>query len=107
MSQVCDFYIECGEKDCVPVESWTEVPAGVERTWITVTNRRGEPITVTGVTVAGAIAWAGMPGGAPDYIVSFLTTFAGCHACPQCGLVGQPTYFLMSLDGERLCAECV
>lgn len=84
MSQVCDFYIECAELDCVPVERGVTIPEGIELASATVTNRRGEPIAVTGVTIAGAIAWANSKGGAPEYVVSFLETFADCTKCSEC-----------------------
>lgn len=106
MSQVCDFYIECSEKGCVPVERWTSVPAGIASKTITVENRRGKTITVTGVTVDGAITWAGSDEGAPDYVVSFLETFCGCRVCDQCGCVGRGHWFPTICSPENLCCEC-
>ena len=108
MSAVCDFYIECAEKDCVPIERYRDTempPTRFSLKNVPVQTRRGGVRLVTGICVADAIAWANS-GDAPAYVVSFLETFAGCGVCADCGCVGQPHYFVTSLDGENLCVDC-
>lgn len=108
MGAVCDFYIECAEKDCVPIERYRDTempPTRFSLKNVSVQTRRGSVRLVTGISVADAIEWANS-GDAPAYVASFLETFAWCEVCAECGCVGQPHYFAMSGHGERFCVDC-
>lgn len=110
MSKTCDFYIECAEQGIFPLEADRPRPAGVKLRQFTTIDYLGQPMVVTGVGTADAIQWWNakhdreVP--APAGLLEWLTDFAGCGHCDDCGCVGRPHYFAMSGHGERLCVDC-
>ena len=110
MSKTCDFYIECAEQGIFPLEADRPRPAGVKLRQFTTSDYLGQPMVVTGVGTADAIKWWNakhdreVP--APAGLLEWLTDFAGCGHCDDCGCVGRPHYFAMSGHGERFCVDC-
>jgi hypothetical protein len=104
MSAICDFYIECSEKNLCPVEDRTAIPPPYKRKRIVVENRWGDPIEVDGVSVADAIRWCNSDLPLPGGMREFLRDFAGCERCDTCGATGYSHYFVYT--GETLCPDC-
>ena len=109
MSRVCDFYIECAEQGIFPLEADKPRPAGVALRQFTTSDYSGEPMVVTGITTADAIAWWNAKhdreAPAPVGLLEWLEDFAGCERCDACGLVGRPHYFV-NAGAETLCVDC-
>ena len=71
MSAICDFYIECAERNVCPIEDMSRVPPHIPRVGIVVKSRRGDDIDVTGITLADAFAWEGRPQEVSDFLETF------------------------------------
>lgn len=110
MGAVKAFYMDCAENGIFPLESSKPRPSGVRLQSRWMRTGLGDCFCVTGISVADAIKWWNakpdreVP--APTGLREFLTDFAGCEHCDDCGCVGNPHCFVVSGHGERFCDDC-